>query len=140
MSRSAARRWARSTARSWVATVTRGRRWLGGLSAKGPLGDGLAVALDFADVGLSFIGVGGDGVHGDVGVEDEADRAGVGVAAGEGKDLGAVGFGPSLFRVREALPAWSRSAASMTSARSIWSQVLPKSGLIGSTFGPRSAQ
>ena len=60
------------------------------------LGEGLAEALDFADVGFSFVGVGGGGV------EDEAD--GAGVAAGEGEDLGAVGFRPSLFRMGEALP------------------------------------
>ena len=77
------------------------------LPAVGAFGQGLAVALDFADVGFSFVGVGGDGEHGGVGgggVEDEADRAGVGVAAGEGEDRGAVGFRPGLFRVGEALP------------------------------------
>jgi hypothetical protein len=68
--------------------------------------------LDFADVGFSFVGVGGDGVHGDVGgggVEDEADRAGLGVTAGEGEDLGAVGF-----RVRRDKPAWRRRWKSST--------------------------
>jgi hypothetical protein len=37
--------------------------------------------LDLADVGLPFIGVGGDGEHGDVGggVQDHADRLGPGI-------------------------------------------------------------
>jgi hypothetical protein len=77
------------------------------LPAVGALGEGLAEALDFADVGFSFAGVGGDGVHGDVGgggVEDEADGAGLGVTAGEGENLGTVGFRPGLFRGGVALP------------------------------------
>ena len=77
------------------------------LSAVGAFGEGLAVAFDFADVGFSFVGVGGDGVHGGVGgggVEDEADGAGLGVAAGEGEDLGAVGFRPGLLGGGVALP------------------------------------
>ena len=54
-------------------------------AAVGAFGQVLAGAFDFADVGFAFVGVGGDGEHGDVGgggVEDEADRLGVGVLAG----------------------------------------------------------
>ena len=72
----------------------------------GAFGQAVAGPLDLTDVGLSLVGVGGDGEHGDVGgggVEDEADRLGLGVAAGQGKDPGAVGLGPGLFRVDAAL-------------------------------------
>ena len=58
-------------------------------------------------MGLALVGVGGDGEHGDVGgggVQDEADRLGLGVAAGQGQDPGAVGLGPGLLRVDAALP------------------------------------
>ena len=67
----------------------------------------LAVAFDFADVGFAFVGVGGDGEQGDVGgggVQDEADGLGLGVAAGQGEDPGAVGVGPGLLGVDAALP------------------------------------
>jgi hypothetical protein len=70
------------------------------VAAVGVFGEGLGVAVDFADVGLAFVGVGGDGVHGDVGgggVEDKADGLAVGVAAGQGDDAGAVGVGPGEF-------------------------------------------
>ena len=53
-------------------------------------------------MGFSFVGVGGDGEDGDVGgggVQDEADRLGFGVVAGQGEDPGAVGVGPGLLRV-----------------------------------------
>ena len=43
-------------------------------AAVGVFGEGLAVALDFADVGFAFVGVGGDGEDdgaGGGGVEDE---------------------------------------------------------------------
>ena len=55
------------------------------LSAVGAYGEGLAVALDFADVGFAFVGVGGDGdddAVGRGGVKDEGDGLGFGVAAG----------------------------------------------------------
>jgi hypothetical protein len=83
-------------------------------------GDGLAVSsavgafrqivtgsLDFADVGLSLVGVGGDGEHSDLGgggVQDEADCLGLGVAAGQGQAPGPVGLGPDLFGGDAALP------------------------------------
>ena len=49
------------------------------------LGEGAAEPLDLADVGLTFIGVSGDGEHRDIrrsGVQDEGDRAAVLVTAG----------------------------------------------------------
>jgi hypothetical protein len=49
------------------------------------LGQGAAEPLDLADVGLTFIGVSGDGEHRDIrgsGVQDEGDRAAVLVTAG----------------------------------------------------------
>jgi hypothetical protein len=58
-------------------------------------------------VGFALVGVRGDGEHGDVGgggVQDEADRLGLGVATGQGQDPGAVGLGPGLLRVDAAVP------------------------------------
>ena len=82
-------------------------------------GDGLAVApavralrealaelLDLTDMGLAFVGVGGDGQDGGVGgggVQDEADRLAAGLAVGQGDDLGPVGLGPGPRRLGEAL-------------------------------------
>src|SRR6266516_6521777 len=62
-------------------------------AAVGAFGQGLAVALDFADVGFAFVGVGGDGEHDGVGrggVEDEGHGLGFGVAAGQGNGSGLV--------------------------------------------------
>jgi len=59
----------------------------------------LAEPLDLADVGFSLVGVGGDGVDGDVGgggIEDEGDRLAVAVPAGQGEYAGAVGLWPGL--------------------------------------------
>jgi hypothetical protein len=70
-------------------------------------GQALAGAFDFADVGFAFVGVGGDGEQGDVGggvVQDEADHLGLGVAAGQGQDPGAVGLRSGLLRMDAALP------------------------------------
>ena len=67
----------------------------------------LAGPLDFAEVGFAFVGVCGDGEQGDVrggGVQDQADGLGLGVAAGQGQDPGAVGVGPGLLRVDAAVP------------------------------------
>ena len=75
--------------------------------AVGAFGQAAAGPLDFADVGLPFVGVRGDGEHGDVGrgvVEDEADRAGLGVLAGQRQDPGTLGVGPGLLGVDAALP------------------------------------
>jgi len=75
-------------------------------AAVGAFGQVLAGPLDLADVGLAFVGVGGDGEQGDVGgggVQDEADGLGLGVVAGQGEDPGAVGVGPGLLRVDAAL-------------------------------------
>jgi hypothetical protein len=66
-------------------------------AAVGVFGEGLAVALDFADVGFAFVGVGGDGEHDGVGrggVEDEGDGLGFGVAAGQGDGPGVVDLWP----------------------------------------------
>ena len=66
-------------------------------AAVGAFGQAAAGPLDLADVGFPFVGMGGDGEQGDVGggvVEDEADCLGLGVAAGQGEDPGAVGLGP----------------------------------------------
>ena len=68
-------------------------------AAVGAFGQGLAEALDFAEVGFSFVGVRGDGEDGDaggVGVEEEGDGLAVGVAACQGHDSGVVGLGPGL--------------------------------------------
>jgi hypothetical protein len=57
------------------------------LPAVGALGQSLAEELDFTDVGFAVVGVGGDGVHRDVGgggIQDEADRAVVGIPSGQG--------------------------------------------------------
>ena len=54
-------------------------------AAVGVFGEGFAVALDFADVGFSFVGVGGDGEQDGVrggGVQDEAHGLAVGVPLG----------------------------------------------------------
>jgi hypothetical protein len=62
----------------------------------------LAVLLDFADVGFAVVGVGGDGMHGDVGcsrVHQEGDRAAVRVAAGYCNDMLAVGIWPGWLAV-----------------------------------------
>ena len=76
-------------------------------AAVGAFGQVLAGPFDFAEVGFAFVGVGGDGEHGDVGgggVQDQADRLGLGVLAGQGKDPGAVGVGPGLLGVDAAVP------------------------------------
>ena len=76
-------------------------------AAVGVFGEGLAVALDFADVGFAFVGVGGDGEHDGVGrggVEDEGDGLGFGVAAGQGDGPGLVDFRPGPFGVGSAVP------------------------------------
>ena len=65
-------------------------------SAVGVFGQALAVPLDLADVGLSLVGMGGDGEQGGGGVQDEADGLAVGVPRGQGDDAGAVGFGLGL--------------------------------------------
>ena len=68
-------------------------------AAVGAFGQALAELLDFADVGLSLVGVGGDGEDGGVGgadVQDQADRVAVGIAIGQGDDRGSVGLGPGL--------------------------------------------
>jgi hypothetical protein len=54
-------------------------------AAVGVFREGFAVALDFADVGFAFVGVGGDGEQDGVsrgGVQDEGDGLAVGVALG----------------------------------------------------------
>ena len=64
-------------------------------AAVGVFGQGLAVALDFTDVGFAFVGVGGDGEHYGAGggsVQDEGDGLGFGVAAGQGDGPGFVDF------------------------------------------------
>ena len=76
-------------------------------SAVGVFGQGLAVALDFADVGFSFVGVGGDGEDrcaGSGSVQNQGDRLGFGVAAGQGDGPGFVDFRPGLFGARLAVP------------------------------------
>jgi hypothetical protein len=73
----------------------------------GVFGEGLGVALDFADVRFAFVGVGGDGEHDGIGrggVEDEGDGLGFGVAAGQGDGCGVVDFWPRPFGVRAAVP------------------------------------
>jgi len=75
--------------------------------AVGVFGQGAAVAFDFADVGFALVGVGGDGEQGDVGggvVQDEADRPGLGIAAGQGERAGAVCVGPGWFGVDAGAP------------------------------------
>ena len=73
----------------------------------GALGESLGVALDFADVGFAFVGVGGDSEDDGVGrggVEDKSDGLGFGVAAGQGDGSGLVDFRPGPFGVGSAVP------------------------------------
>lgn len=68
-------------------------------AAPGAFGEGLAVAFDFADVGFAFTGVGGDGEQDGAGgglVQDEADRAAIGVGQGQGDELRWAGCGFGL--------------------------------------------
>src|SRR5689334_1542602 len=63
-------------------------------AAVGAFGQVLGVELDFAEVGFAFLGVGGEGVHGDVrggGVQDQGDGLAAGVVPGQGGDPGSVG-------------------------------------------------
>jgi hypothetical protein len=58
-------------------------------------------------VGFALAGVRGDGEHGDTGrggVQDQGDRAGPGVVAGQGGDPGTVGLGPRWLRCPAAVP------------------------------------
>jgi hypothetical protein len=76
-------------------------------AAVGAFGQGLAVALDFADVGFAFVGVSGDGEDDGAGrgrIEDEGDGLGFGVAAGQGNGPGAVDLWPGPLRVRSPVP------------------------------------
>ena len=80
------------------------------VGAVGPVGAG---PLDLAGVGFALAGVRGDGEHGDAGgggVQDEGDRAGFGVVAGQGGDPGAVGLGPRCLRCPAAVPGAGVSA------------------------------
>jgi len=73
-----------------------------------------AVLLDLADVGFAFVGVGGEGEHGDARggrVQDEHDRLGFSVVAGQGGDPGPVGLGPGQLRYRAAMPGPGVSAS-----------------------------
>ena len=76
-------------------------------AAVGGFGEGQGVALDFADVGFAFVGMGGDGEHdcvGRGGVEDEGDGLAFGVAAGQGNRHGLVDFRPIPLGVCSAVP------------------------------------
>ena len=102
-------------------------------------GDGLAVApavgtvgpvgtgpLDLAGVGFALAGMRGKSEHSDArgsGVQDERDRTGPGVVAGQGGDAGPFGLGPGS---GARLSCRARASASRVSARSIWSQAAPK--------------
>ena len=69
--------------------------------AVGALGQAAAGPLNLADVGLPLVGMGREGEHRDVScgrVQDERDRAGFWVVAGQGGDPGPVGLGPGLLR------------------------------------------
>ena len=75
--------------------------------AVGALGQVASGSLDFTDVGLALVGVRGDGEQGDVGrrvVQDQADRLGLRVPAGQRKDPGTVAVGPGLLRMDPAVP------------------------------------
>lgn len=75
--------------------------------AVGALGQVAAGPLDFTDVGLPLVGVRGDGEQGDGGrrvVQDQADRLGLRVPAGQRQDPGTVGVGPGLLRMDAAVP------------------------------------
>ena len=88
-------------------------------SAVGAFGQALAELLDLADVGLALVGVRGDGEDGGVGgggVQDEADRLAVGVAVGQGDDLGSVGLRPGLLRAGRG-PAWPAGGGRPASGR-----------------------
>src|SRR4029077_6416436 len=78
--------------------------------AFGPVGAG---PLDFAGVGFALAGVRGDGEHygvGRGGVQDEGDRAGLGVVAGQGGDPGPFGIGPRCLGCPAAVPGAGVSA------------------------------
>ena len=75
-------------------------------AAVGVFGEGLAVELDFANMGFAFVGVGGDGEDGGAGgggVEDEGNGLAFGVAAGQGDGSGLVDFRPLLLGVGSAV-------------------------------------
>jgi len=70
------------------------------VGAVGPVGTG---PLDLAGVGFALAGVRGGGEHGDAGrggVQDQGDRAGLGVMTGQGGDPGTLGLGPRCLRCR----------------------------------------
>jgi hypothetical protein len=98
-------------------------------SAVGALGQALAEAFDLADVGFAFVGVRGDGKDreaGGGGVQDEGDRLAFGLWLARAISWGRAASGEGFLGwVRPFLARWRRSA-SMTSARSIWSQAAPK--------------
>ena len=79
-------------------------------AAVGALWQGLGVALDFADVGLAFVGVGGDGEHDGVGCDAIEN-------GGDGLGFGAVRAAPVFRSARgarvAAIPAtrWSGKEA-----------------------------
>ena len=76
-------------------------------AAVGVFGQGLGVALDFADVGFALVGVGGDGEHGGVsrgGIEDEGDGLAFGVVAGQGHRPGFIDLRSCPLGVRAAVP------------------------------------
>jgi hypothetical protein len=97
-------------------------------------GDGLAVALavgavrpvgagplDLAGVGFPFVGVRGEGEHGDArcgGVQDKGDRASFGVMAGQGCDPGPVSVGPRLLRCTVVVPGAGASEKGVVQRRS----------------------
>ena len=83
-----------------------GRYGLAVAVAVGAFREGLAPALDLADVGFAFVGVSSDSEDGGAGgrdVEDEGDGLCFGVSAGQGERSGVVDFRPGPFGVGSAV-------------------------------------
>ena len=111
--------------------------------AVGALGQAAAGPLDLADVGLPLAGMGREGEHRDVscgGVQDEGDRAGLGVVTGQGGDPGPAVSGQAGSGALPPRRARAWAPASRVSARSIWSQAAPKFSPTGPRPVPRAMQ
>ena len=98
-------------------------------AAVGVFGQGLGVALDFADVGFAFVGVGSDGVDGGAGgggVQDEGDVWVSGLRLARAMGRGSLVSGQARPGSARRCRVRSWRSLSMVSARSIWSQAAAK--------------
>jgi hypothetical protein len=86
---------------------SRGQRWPGGCGGRRSPGAGCVRTARLHGRGPPARRRGGDGEQGDVGrrvVQDQADRLGLRVPAGQRKDPGTVVVGPGLLRMDPAVP------------------------------------